>query len=215
MALDRDNQYQVQSIVVQDTARSQFNIFEPCYILIYNTHAAATVVVYASYGDDHGISVPPGGFRTLPRLPGASMVWIQSDIADTTVEMWTSATKWASDYMASELTAHIDAAAYSDPDPASGITVSVPDDPPQVSTVPYVYDFLATLTRYGTYVTFYCTSHACSVALRLKDDTAVTLFNLEAGRAFTAGDGAEQIDIHSVRITPLTAGAWSLNLWGY
>ena len=108
MALDRDMSYHVDELVIT-TTRQAFNIFESTYVLVHNTHATAIVTVYAGFTDDRGIDIPPGGFRSLPRQAGASQLWVVSDTAATTVQLLSSATKWASDFMASELSAHIDA----------------------------------------------------------------------------------------------------------
>ena len=210
MAIDRDNQYQVQSIVVGATDRQQFNIFEASYIMVYNNHATAIVTVYSTFSGARGITVPPGGFRSLPRMPDSSMLWILSDTADTTVEMWTSQTKWASDFMASELTTHIDALS-TGMDPVTGDTVNVPGDPTQLSTVAYTYDFITTLGRYARFVTFVCESHTLICSIRLRDDTAITTFQLAPGRSYSEGDTGP-IEIESIELVPVGIGAWDLNL---
>ena len=179
------------------------------WVMIYNKSATDTLNIWPREKGGNPITIASGTKRVLGYFTENFQMYARSSgVSAIDYEVWSNPNKWGSEWQGDEQQQMTTT-------PVTGVTLSIPGDPPQVSTVPYTYDFLATMGRYASYVTFYCNTLEVEVALKLKDDTSVDVFRVEAGRGFTVGDGAEPIDIHTITITPIGVGAWALNLWGY
>lgn len=176
--LDRNMAFHVDQKVVGTTVIS-FAVPNDTYIMIYNTHSTATITVRSGFGDSRGISVGPGKKRTIPRLSGQSSLWIVSDAANTTVQLWRSSTKWGSEWFADEDMTIIESPIVGDPYANDG-------DPLNAAGTPIVIDFL---TTYGTSMHFLSLipNVDIDITITYEHDATTATVRVLAGETFTFG----------------------------
>lgn len=206
MSLDRDRQFYVDSKVV-GTTRLPFTVPNDVYLLVYNTHATATITVYSGHDAANGIPIGPGKKRSLPRMPELSQIWIVSDTASTTVQVWRSATKWGNDWMADEALSVSFSA-------VQGELLTETQDTAQSGSATLNFDFAGTLTRYGKGFSFLADS-LVEVEIILAGAVGGNVFRVNANEAFSFPPGPSPVDIDAVNITDLSGGTWHIDFVGY
>lgn len=204
----------MQQKVVGTTAL-QFRVAEPGYVLVYNSHATAIVTVYPGVKAQDGITVGPGTKRSLPHLPGDSLIWIVSDTASTTVQVWHSPTKWGFDWIGDELITAI--AGISPAQDVTGDIVAEDGDVAQTGSATVTFDLTAgSLLGYGSGFSFLADADV-EVVIYLVGSTATPpdMFIVAANTPFTFPPGPKTVQIDHVEITDRSGAAWHIDFIGY
>lgn len=206
MALDREAPFTVNSKVIGTTA-TPFRVHDDGYLLIYNTHATAVLTVYPAVKTQHGITIGPGRKRALPFMLGSSEVYIVSDSASTTVQVWHSATKWGADWMMDEFVAP-------SATPVSGAMLSSSRDTGRTGSATITMNFAGTLGRHGKGFSLLADA-LTQVVITLHGAGTAATFRITANSAFSFPFGPDATEIENVTITDLSAATWHFDFVGY
>jgi hypothetical protein len=139
------------------------------------------VSVFPDFKNKDAILIYPGGKRTLPRLNAGSMFYMLSDTANTTVQVWHSATKWGSDWAVDEVRR------------ISGDVVGWIGDPMLPAGVPVVYDFPTLIGRNAKYFTMIPVTNPVDVTIFIRGSVAGGTCRVLAGEVLTINDAAVEV----------------------